>query len=108
MRVDEILQPEADDEPLILTLIRQRKSQGGRVAWYVRKGNGTTPVWIADWHKDTKRYPDGEQPVWMLHGYEGYQDRFYAIRCDKIDDDFTLERGRVKGAWKLARVKREE
>lgn len=93
-----------DDEPLLITLIRQRLAKGERVARYYRSGDSVRPMWIMG----MVRVPKGAGP-----GVEASVD--WVFRCNKgnnIDylsydeedlDNLELIPGKTRKTWQLRR-----
>lgn len=90
----------ADEEPLLLVMIRKLLDKKQKVAWYIRKGDRFVPVWVHDWHEMMKTYGDGPQPVWTIRGYQGYNVQYKHIRKDQVDK-WTLIPGKTKNSWRL-------
>ena len=103
MKLNEITETK---EPLLLAIMRKLKEKGEKIAWYIRRGEKSVPVWIHDWHQMMKTYEDGPKPVWTLRGYQGYNVQYRHIRADRADEDYTIVPGKKKGTYQLMHVDR--
>ena len=93
----------ADDEPMLIRLIRQRMEKKQKVARYIRSGDRSVPVWMHSFRPDEKTYADGKQKVWTFKGYQGYREIFTSYRDDTFDRDYELIPGKTKNTWQIKR-----
>jgi hypothetical protein len=102
MRLSELLE---EQEPLLFSMMRKAKAAGKKIAWYIRSGDSTKPVWIHSWKHDQLAPSPGETdalPFWQLTGYQGYR-VMYRNLLDADLDKWTLVAGKTKGTLQLKR-----
>jgi hypothetical protein len=102
MRLSELLE---EQEPLLFSMMRKARAAGKKIAWYIRSGDSTKPVWIHSWKHDELAPSPGQTealPFWQLTGYQGYR-AMYRNLLDADLDKWTLVAGKTKGTLQLKR-----
>lgn len=89
-----------DDEPLLITLMRQRLEKGERIARYYRVGEALKPMWIIYMERGTSA---NKATTWNFHCNKAGGSTWVSYPEEGFDDNFELLPGKTKGAWMFRR-----
>lgn len=93
-----------DDEPMLITLMRQRLEKGERIARYYRSGDSVKPMWIKSIERLNKSTSGGEEYIeWLFRCNKGNSIDYLNYDDEDFDEKFELLPGKTKGTWQFRR-----
>lgn len=95
-----------DQEPLLITLMRQRLAKGERIARYYRSGDELRPMWVMGMRRVPKGGGPGIEPSvdWVFRCNKGNNIDYLSYDEEDLDN-LELIPGKTKKSWQLRRFR---